>query len=172
MRGYGHGAYLAFTWKVENSLPHKICASVVIAFCGLLGISFVKFLVGMIMKSGVATALPQVIAMVPSLGGLFGAAWHLMSPSDLPNIDYESPAFQNIQVKRPLKKVSQNNDAFFQVIMTAIHHHQAGLKSGLKALAPGDKYSDEDDLLKATKSVEKETVSNSDEKKPLVTPSP
>jgi len=172
VRGFGHGAYMAFTWRVENSLPHKICASVVIVFCGLLGVTFLKFLVGIIMKSGVMKALPELIAMVPSLGGLFGAAWHLMNPSDLPKIDFENPAFLNIQVKRPLSKVSQNNDAFFQVILSALHHHQAGLKNDLKALAPGDKYSDEDEMMKALVSVEKTTVSSSDEKKPLVTPSP
>lgn len=41
----GHGRYIAFTWRVENSLPHRICSVTLIVFCVLMLGDFVRFVV-------------------------------------------------------------------------------------------------------------------------------
>eukprot|EP00931_Biecheleriopsis_adriatica_P062886 TRINITY_DN37995_c0_g1_i1.p1 TRINITY_DN37995_c0_g1~~TRINITY_DN37995_c0_g1_i1.p1 ORF type:complete len:359 (+),score=51.76 TRINITY_DN37995_c0_g1_i1:34-1110(+) len=129
--GFGHGRYIAYTWEIEQTLAHKICSCMVIAYCVVLFTDFGWFVARTIKSRGISEVVLAIKTMLPPLLGLFAASWSLFHPSNIPNVDFESSAFKEIRFRRPLKLIHQDNSAFFDTVKAAIHDYEHGVKSEL-----------------------------------------
>jgi len=145
-RHVGHGKYIAFTWKVENSVPHKICAGTLIFFCVLMVADFVRFLVLQYLAGTLMSASPFIQTILPAIGGLIHAATSLFKPAGIPKFDWESETFQEMHVFRKLGQMHVSNADFYHEIVHAVHEAERGNSSALDAFCAGDGWSTKEQI--------------------------
>jgi len=147
-RHLGHGSYLAFTWKLNHSRPHKICATILVFFCFVLVADFVRFCVILYRLELGFKIIPMLTTMVPPLGGIIGSAWMLLHPPPIPNVDYESKEFKELHFRRSVwTDLAQNNNEFYGEMKKALHDHVKGLSDPIKDIAPGGEYSTHENVV-------------------------
>lgn len=147
---FGHGSYIAFTWKVQSSRRYAVCAWLLVIFNIILLADCVRFAVRMSLAGFGSKVLGFLTSIIPACIGLMQSAWSLCHPSNPPRVDYHSEEFDKLRFYRSWSSIVVDNTSFFHQVTHAMYFQKFGLPEELDDLTlPG--YSREDEVMDACK---------------------